>query len=797
MTVILVALLVNVLIGTFQEERASQAFERLNASQVRRVRVLRDGNLKEISSEELVRGDIIELTAGAYVPADARILSARELEVNESILTGEWLPTLKSVSAVPEGKPLAEFSSMVWMGTVVVSGFGRGMVTATGNSTQMGAIAQELNRAKRQPTPLEESISELARFLMYLILGAIVVIFCLGLLRGETWNDLLLLSIAVAVATMPEGLPAVVTVVLALGMEAILKRGGLVRNLLAAETLGATTIILTDKTGTLTQAQLKLTGLVTLAEHAGLSGHEEDERALLEGAMLVSDAFVEIGESAKALVRGRPVEQAIIRAGMERGLSHTELLKNHPRLDYLAFSSKQRFGASLHSYGPERRLFVSGAPELLLENAHYFWGGGKRHRFDEKLKERVRTLFLKDAAEGKRIIAASYVDTQVKHIEMDKNGGVRLAGLTLFGFFVFSDPLRDDVPEAVSEVRQAGARVLMVTGDNPGTAHAVAKAAGIADGETPVCLGSDLEQFSDTELYAMSKEGAVFARMLPDDKFRLVRVLRDRGEVVAMTGDGVNDAPALERATIGIAVGSGTEVAKESSDMILVGNSFSIIVSAIREGRRILDNLKKVIAYLLATSSSEIVLIGASLMAGWPLPILPTQILWANMVEEGLMSFAFAFEPAEPDVMRRDPRSHATRSIVSSAVKRLIVVVSSVTGFTLVTLYATLQVLEVPLDEARTMMFVALSLGAIFFAFSLKNLGKPIWKIPLLSNRFLLVSLCVSLTTLLAALLIPSLRDLLSLTVLSSTQILVLVALGLGNLVFIEIVKYFAVYRRR
>jgi len=795
--VICVALVLNVTVGAFQEERASHAFEKLNALERHVVRVIRDGAPKELPVEELVPGDVVELHAGAYVPADLRLLYAKELSINESALTGEWAAVSKSADALTKRVPLAEQSAMAWMGTLVISGYGRGVVVETGDRTQVGLIAKDLHVTDVRRTPLEESIRELARFILYLVAAALGIIFLLGILRDQPVTEMLLLSIAVAVAAMPEGLPAAVTVVLALGMEAILKRGGLVRNLLAAETLGATTVILTDKTGTLTKAQMELAELKTLESlQSNRTVQTDDDRVLLRTAILASDAFIE-GDIAggPAVVRGRPVEAALILAGLDLKISQRELLAECTRLDYLQFASERRYGASLNRTSrKENRLHVTGAPELLIEHAGYVYQGGKRHRFTEELKEQFLAAFKRQSADGMRVIAAGYKDVEwsdIYAVREERGSHALLANLTFMGLMAFSDPVREDVPQAMKLVRSAGARVIMVTGDNPQTAQKIARDAGIV-GENPIVYtGDDIESRDDVALYGLLQTAHVFARTLPAQKLRLVRVLKERGEVVAMTGDGVNDAPALQNASIGVAVGSGTAVAKEASDIVLINNSFSIIVAAIEEGRRILDNLKKVVAYLLATSSSEIIVIGSALIIGAPVPFLPTQILWANMIEEGLMSFAFAFEPKERDVMRRDPRSHAVRTVLTAELKKLIIIMCAITGTLLTILYIALLELHFPLEKARTIMFVALSCATIFSAFSLKSLRVPLWRINPFSNRFLLLSLMISLSMLGAALFLPPLRYLLGLVPLEAGEWLMPLAVGFAALIAIEIVKFF------
>lgn len=803
-TVIFIALTINVIIGTFQEERASRAFEKLNESQEQFATVIRDRRKIVVSSGNLVPGDIVVLLGGSHVPADLRLLEAKNLSINEAVLTGEWLAVSKETGEISKNIPLAERFNMAWKGTLVSAGYGLGVAVGTGEDTEVGKIARQLGSTEERVTPLQQNIRKVARFLVLIIIAALVVIFALGLYRGEPIGELLLIAIAIAVATIPEGLPAAVTVVLALGMESILKRGGLVKSLLAAETLGSTTIILTDKTGTLTEAKMKLAHLYTSESiEANKDERTADDRELLKMAVIASDAFVEEidNDPDKLTVHGRPIERAIIFAGLEVGITQDELKNDRKRVDFLQFESKRRFGASLnkHQDYKNNRLYLTGSPEFLLEHATHLYKNGKKVPFTKMEQTLFENIQKEKSAEGVRFIGISYKETAWDTVpDVSKKEGLKniLEESIFVGFLSFFDPIREDVKESIKLVKQAGAEVIMLTGDNPGTAFKIAKDVGIATEKDTPLLGSDTEKLDDTALFKALKTTKVFARVLPDQKLRIARILKNNNEVVAMTGDGVNDAPALRSANIGIAVGSGTEVAKEASDMVLLDNSFSIIVSAIEEGRKIIDNLKKIISYLLSTSFSEIFLIGGALIVGVPLPLLPVQILWANIVEEGFMSFPFAFEKKDPNIMKRDPRSHRVKTILTKEIKSLIFIVGTITGIFLFVLYLILLKLDLPIEEIRTFMFVALSIDSIFFAFSLKSLSRPIWKINIFTNIFLLVALFFSIALLMLAVFWGPLQTLLSLVPLSYLELLLLFGIGLFNLLTIEITKYFIFERR-
>lgn len=790
-TVIFIAFVVNVAIGLYQETRASQAFEKLAASQERRATVMRDGRKHVVAAASLVPGDVVLLTAGSVVPADMYLLEARELEISEAALTGESVPIQKEPNALPENVPLTDRVNMAWMGTYVESGEGKGIVVATGNETQIGRIAEELSDAVEVQTPIQKNIRRLARFLSLIILGVVVLIFVLGMMRGQGLEVMLLLAIAVAVSVIPEGLPAAVTAILAIGMEKILSRGGLVRNLLAAETLGSTTVILTDKTGTLTKAQMRLFLFVT----AGDTTKEElsgDAQQALTAAIYASDAFVENDEKGERVVHGRPVERAVIERGLEEGLEQEKLLEESPRLDFLPFDSSRRFDASLH----KGILHVSGAPGTLLDAATHVLKDGAEETLSEEERAHFREKLDTYASEGVRFIAAGYKKTDTERIEKE-SAGEMIGGLVFVGLLGFEDPIREDVSAAIATAKRAGARVIMLTGDNPQTARSIAIQAGVvAHGTQVVMRGSELEDMSDEELRRELARTAVFARMLPEQKLRMVKLLQEDEEVVAMTGDGVNDAPALKRADIGVAVGSGTDVAQEASDLILLNDSFSIIVAAIEEGRRIIDNLKKAIAHLLSTSFGEVFVIAGAIGLGLPLPILAVQILWLNIIEEGLLTFGFAFEPPEDGIMERSPRSGRVRNVVNKEMRTLIIAAGSATGMVVFLLYLLLLHLSFPIEVIRTIVFTALSLDALFFAVSLKNFYTPLWRVKLFSNKYLLVALSISVVLLVASRTLPVFQELLQIAPFTKTSLLILGVIAVIDVLIIEFAKYF-LFRRR
>jgi Ca2+-transporting ATPase len=803
--VIFSALFINVVIGFFQEKRAGQAFEALLASREKYASVIRGGKRALVLADTLVPGDIVFLEHGSYVPADARLIEYKELMVNESTLTGEWIDVEKNAEGTQEGRIPTEQPNMVWMGTLISSGHGRVVVVETGERTELGKIAKGLSGNFETVTPFQKSVAELVRFLTAIVLAAVACIFILGIVRAEPLSDMLLVAIAIAVAVMPEGLPIAVTVVLAIGMEAVLKKGGLVKELAAAETLGNTTVILTDKTGTLTEAKMRLEEIIVAetfvaeaprAKVAFIEAAHRDGQDILDMAILTSDAYVENGgkeeDGKEPVVHGRPIERAVILAGLLSGVKQEALLLEFPRIDFLPFESKNRFSASLHERKEhkKRRLILFGSPELLLSHADSVHAFGKPGIFHEETRKKFAAIQKEKASLGMRLVGIAYKDTDIDDLA-EEMGKECPDGIVFGGLIVLHDPIRQDAPASIQKAKDSGARVIMATGDYAGTAEGVARAIGIAMPGEEAITGSEIEEMSDAELGEILKSRSVFARVLPHQKQRIVRILQEQGEIVAMTGDGVNDAPALRRADIGIALGSGTEVAKEASDIILLKDDFSVIVSAMEEGRRILSNLKKIVIYLLSTSWSEIFLVGVALLWGTPLPLLPAQILWANIVGEGFMNFAFAFEPPEKGIMSRDPRETSMKHIITPKIRSFLFVIGGITGASLVGLYGASLYAGLPIEKIRTIVFIALSLYSILFAFSLKDFHSPIWKMDFLSNKYLLGAFFASIVILCSALFFPPFERLLSLVPLSWNEIELIVVVGLANLAAIETAKHF------
>ena len=797
--IIFIALIINTAIGAYQEGRASQAFEKLRASVKSSTTLIRGGQQQEVNAALLVPGDIILLKSGDRVPADARLLEVKTLETNEAALTGEWAGVEKNPQVLEEKKQITERTNMVWMGTLIAEGWAKAVVVATGNSSELGKIAFLVAEEKEIATPFQRGVKRLAHWIGGTVGVFSILIFALGMARSQPFSEMFLITVALAVAAIPEGLPVAVTVVLAIGMHRILKKGGLVRKLTAVETLGSTSVILTDKTGTLTQAKMSVASIVTAQET--LAGHAKKDLSpaileVLRAGIFSSGAFIENPEDAleQWRVRGRPTEKALLLAGIESGIKPHELLDQEPRIDFLPFDAERRFSASLHKTNHKNRLYVAGAPETLLEMSRRVRIGKKNKPLTQKQKNKLADAYLEATRRGARVIGVGMREGTWKEIARTKDRV--FDNVTFLGLISFHDPLRPDVKEVIQEAKAAGLRIVLVTGDHSATAEAVARASGLVEkNEYKMLEGSDIENKKPEELRKLVGEVSIFSRVLPHQKMDIVKAWQDNDEIVAMTGDGVNDAPALRSADIGIALGSGTDVAKESADLVLTKDSLSVIVRAIEEGRIILDNLRKIITYLLATSFSEIVLIAGALIFGLPLPILPGQILWANMAQGGFMNFALAFEPKEADVLTRDPKVHSSKKILTPEMLWIIFGVGLITSFFLFLVFLFLLYRGVPIQNIRTIMFVGVTLGTLFFAFSFKSLRRPLWKINPFSNRYLLFALGFSLTLLAAALYVDPLRRLLGIVTPTPSTLLILAGIGIFNLIVIELSKWYFIGR--
>lgn len=734
--VILLVVLVNAIIGFIQEGKAEKALEAIRHMLSPNAMVLRDDRRISVPAEDLVPGDVVLLEAGDKVPADLRLLQVKNLQVQEAALTGESVPVQKQVDAVASDAPLGDRFAMAYSGTLVTAGRGSGVVVETGGHTQLGKISALLADVQQITTPLLHAMNIFARWLTMAILGLGVLVFTFGIwVRGVGAAEMFMAAVALSVAAIPEGLPTILTVTLAIGVQRMASRNAIIRRLPAVETLGSVSIVCSDKTGTLTRNEMTVRAIAADAhiyEVGGvgydphgdfmLDGHEiavEDEPLLMQAvhAMALCNDAVLREQEGQWIVDGDPMEGALLTAATKAGLDPVLEAKRIPRVDVIPFEAEHRFMATLHhDHEGHAFIYVKGAPERLLEMcSRERTRDGDRPLDKTKWLERVRAL----ASRGQRVLAVAMRDTRVEHREL--NFGDVEDELVLLGLFGLIDPPREEAIAAVNECQQAGIRVKMITGDHAETAKAIARQIHLRN-HAEVMTGKDLDGLDDTGLRRVAADVDVFARTTPEHKLRLVKALQADGYVVAMTGDGVNDAPALKQADVGVAMGrKGTETAKEASEMVLADDNFASIAAAVREGRTVYDNLKKAIMFLLPINGGESGSIIAAILMGYTLPITPVQVLWVNMVSSVGLAMALAFEPAERDVMSRPPRPPREPILSPFLLWRILLVsVLFLAGIFGVYLWATSAGYSI--DEARTYAVNTLVVMEVFYLFSVRSL---------------------------------------------------------------------------
>lgn len=734
--VILAVVTVNALIGFIQEGRAERALDAIRTLISPRAVVLRDGTRMAIAVAELVPGDVVMLEAGDRVPADLRLIRAHALRLDESMLTGEAVAAEKHVARVAHGAPLAERTCMAFSGTLVATGTGAGVAVATGAATQIGHVSTLIAEVEPNTTPLLRQIDRFGRQFTLLALVAAAALFALATLwRGYAWDEALLAVVALAVGAIPEGLPAVITITLAIGVKRMARRKAVVRQLPAVETLGATSIICSDKTGTLTRNEMTARRIVTAGHLLAVSGEGygpvgvfttqdgTDDAAALAAAqelvrcgLLCNDARLEQRGAGWGVI-GDPMEGALVALAAKAGLDADHLRAEWPRRDEVPFDTRHRIMASRHDTPDGGAvIFVKGAPERLLDLCTLEAGPEgpaplKADRWNAALHEAARA--------GERVLGfAMKASTGTGALDPQD----LKTGLVFLGLVGFMDPPRAEAVEAIAQCRSAGVAVKMITGDHGATAGAIARQLGLAD-HPEVMTGADLDRTSDADLPAVALRAEVFARTSPEHKLRLVRALQSTGAVVAMTGDGVNDAPALKQADVGIAMGhKGTEAAKEAADMVLLDDNFASIVAAVKEGRTVYDNVRKVIAWTLPTNGGEVVAVIAALLFGFVMPMSAVQILWINLVTSVTLGLVLAFEPSEPGVMARAPRPSRAPLLSPFMVWRIVFVSGLFTAGVLGLFFHALG-RGSDLATARTLVVNLLVVFEIFYLFNVRYLG--------------------------------------------------------------------------
>ncbi|MCX5672991.1 MAG: cation-translocating P-type ATPase [Planctomycetota bacterium] len=794
--VIIAILILNATLGVAQQRRAGRALEALKKLSVPECEVIRDGRTVRVSSELLVPGDLVILREGALVPADLRLTESHNLRIDESSLTGESEAVEKVCEPLAEDLPLPDRLNMAYAGTVATYGRGRGIVAATGMNREIGRIAQLLEEQAPDTTPLQKKLAGFGKLVGILILGVCALTFALGVLRGEAglW-DMFLIAVSLAVAAIPEGLPAIVTVVLALGVHRMSRQKAIVRKLPAVETLGCATYICTDKTGTLTENRMSVTTVApsdALADTQAdgmptplLRGHvstEADnmpsaERAghatpedgvspthLLEVAVLCNDAHVEV-VGAERRRFGDPTELALVEYAETQGIDAEALRRLHPRLGEVPFDSQRKRMSTLHEIGGRRQMLVKGAPDVLLALCASYERKGEIVPLGAEERARAHEQLESMANRALRVLAFAWKDVG----NTDRLSAADEANLVFAGLVGMRDAPRPEARVALAEARSAGIKIVMITGDNIRTARAIADELGMIQPGDEVLSGQDLEQIPDDELARRMPHLRVFARVWPEQKLKIIRALQAHGEVAAMTGDGVNDAPALQKADIGVAMGiTGTDVAKGAADVILMDDNFATIVKAIEEGRVIFDNIRKFVTFLLACNFGEILCIFIPVLIGLGSPLKAVQILLINLVTDGLPALALGIDTAEPDIMRRRPR-RLTEGILSSYYLKVVGFNGALFGIAAVACFLIGRRVAGP-EVAATMTFVTLAFDELWRAYGWRSAWRNFWQVSPWTNLWLLGAVALSAAVVVATVVLPPVRAIFSTAPLTLAQ---------------------------
>ena len=787
--VISIILFLNAIFGFIQEYKAEKAIEALKKLASPKAKVIRNKKEYEIPARELVPGDIIILDEGDKISADARLIKTINLEVQESTLTGESMPVEKKIGVLKD-KGLAERSNMIFSGTIVTRGKALAVVVKTGMETEIGKIASLIQQTKEGPTPLQKKLSQLGKFIGILVLVISAIVFGVGVLSGIEILDMFIRAVSLAVAAVPEGLPAVVTISLAIAVQRMVKKNALVRKLHSVETLGSTNVICADKTGTLTHNKMTVTKLYANKKIISVGGqgysregkfsqNPKNFELLLQIGTLCNDSKVNFE---KEEIIGDPTEAALIVSAAKAGIDREEIEKEHPRLEEIPFSSERKLMTTVHEIKGSRYAYTKGAPDIVLEKCNKVYENGKIKKLTKKDKEsilKVNDNFAKDAL---RVLGFAFKKLDKKLDEKD---------LVFVGLQAMIDPPREDAIQAIKAAKLAGIRVMMITGDQELTAKAIAKQLNITGNSI---TGQELK---DEEIENVIDDISIYSRVTPKQKMDIVEALQKKDKIVAMTGDGVNDAPALKKADIGIAVGSGTDVAKEASNMIITDDNFASIVNAIKEGRIIYDNIRKFVFYLLSSNMGEVLTIFLAILVagifGWYnngiliLPLLAIHILWINLVTDGLPALALSIEPEEPGIMERKPRDKKERILSTSLFLRMFLIGLIMTLGTLFLFdkYSP----DINPMKAQTVAFTTLMMFQMFNVINSRSHDKSIFKIGFFSNKYLIGAIAISIILHLSIIYTSFGASVFETTFLSAIDWLYIIAVSSSVLIFGEIYK--------
>ena len=812
--IILIVVIVNAIIGVAQENKAEKSLEALQKLSSHEAKVIRNGKLEVVQSKKLVPGDLVVLETGDYVPADIRLVEESNLKVQESSLTGESLPVEKNISTIEEEKVgIGDRENMLFSSSLVTYGRGKGIVVETGMNTEVGKIAGIINETIDSQTPLQEKLDKLGKTLGIAAVVICLVIFIIGIAIGKDALEMFMTAVSLAVAAIPEGLAAVSTIVLAIGVQRMVKKNAIVKKLPAVETLGSATVICSDKTGTLTQNKMTVQkvfydDILQNVENAKVNNNNEELEKLVYISMLCNDTKV----ASDNTLTGDPTETALVDMGFELDF-RPAIYEEYPRVEEIPFDSDRKLMTTVHKIENKYIVYTKGGIDELLSRCNSYILDGKVENNLEEYKETIDRNNEAMAQEALRVLAMAY--KEIDHIPTKEEMKNIENELIFVGMVGMIDPPREEAKKAVEKCKTAGIKTVMITGDHKITAIAIARKLGILENDEEAITGAELEEMSQEELEQNVRKYSVYARVSPEHKVRIVKAWQKNGEIVAMTGDGVNDAPALKTADIGCSMGMvGTDVAKEASDVILTDDNFATVVSAVEEGRRIYDNILKAIQYLLSSNVGEIiVLFIAILITPWLsskfgidvnliVPLLPIHILWINLVTDSLPALALSVDPAEEDIMERKPLKSGKGIFTKGMTWRVIyqgVMIGLLTLAAFIIGLATpeaelpqiegLTVQEIKVEVGQTMAFTVLALSELVHVFNVRNNKKSLFKTKALSNKYLLLAIAVSAALMLVILFVPFLREVFSIPVLPTANIIETIALVFAPLVIVEIFK--------
>ena len=796
--IILTVVLINALVGVIQESKAEKALEALQQMTAPKSLVRRNGEVIEINSEELVPGDILIIDAGRYIPADVRLIESANLQIQESSLTGESVPSEKNADFITSDEKISvgDKENMAFMSTIAIYGRGEGVVVATAMDTEIGKIAKILDEDENMLTPLQIKLEELGKTLGYGALAICGIIFVVGMLQGRQVVEMFMTSISLAVAAIPEGLVAIVAIVLSLGVKSMSRKNAIVRKLPAVETLGAVNIICSDKTGTLTQNKMTVVKTYTLNNLKDISDERNqkanvDETELIRSFVLCSDASIDGGQDI-----GDPTEVALVVLGDKFNLEKNTLNAEYKRVGENPFDSDRKLMSTLNEEGNKFRVHTKGAIDNILMRSNRILVNGEILPITDEAKAKILKVAENMSDDALRVLGVAFkdVDTEIVPEEMEKD-------LVVVGIVGMIDPPRIEVKGSIEEAKRAGITSIMITGDHKNTAVAIAKELGIATDISQSLTGSEIDSIPDEKFAKEINNYRVFARVSPEHKVKIVRAFKKQGNIVSMTGDGVNDAPSLKSADIGVAMGiTGTDVSKGASDMILTDDNFTTIVHAIEEGRNIYNNIKKTIMFLLSCNLGEVLCVFFATVFGWAMPLVPTQLLWVNLITDTLPAISLGMDPGDKDVMNRKPRDPKESFFAEGAGMRAIVGGVLIGILTLVAFYlGIIHFGDVSIKEAkdgteivtygRTMAFIVLTFSQLFYSLSMRNSKKTIFEVGFFGNMFLIVSIIISIILQVLLISIPPIAEMFKVTALDPSHWGIVIGLSLIPFAINEIIK--------